>query len=188
MAAMKEQALSWFAAGWLEADGVEDAPSIAELVRAHSGVLFRVAYSVVRHRDEAEDVVQETFLRAVQRRRTLGEIAAVRSWLIRIAWNLAVDRRRRARTDQMEPEFAAQLMAQAPAAEDALDAGRRMVRVLAAMDTLPKSEKQVLLLCAIDELSHREIAAAMGKSEASVRGLLFRARARLRQMLGEERR
>ncbi len=56
------------------------------------------------------------------------------------------------------------------------------------MDTLPKMERQVLLLSAIEELSHREIATVIGKTEASVRGLLFRARARLRQMLGEERR
>jgi RNA polymerase sigma-70 factor (ECF subfamily) len=128
MAAIKEQALSWFAAGWLEADGVEDAPSIAELVRAHSGVLFRVAYSVVRNRDVAEDVVQETFLRAVERKRLLGEIVELRAWLIRIAWNLAVDRRRRSRTDQMAPEFAAHLIAPAPAADDTLDAGRRWIR------------------------------------------------------------
>lgn len=181
MAEIGEQCLRWFAAG--EADEVSP---VAALVREHTGVLFRVAYSVVRNRAEAEEVVQDVFLRLLQKQNALAGVVEQRAWLVRVAWNLAVDRRRRAKTDQMEPEFAAGLVARELAADAALDERQRYESVLRALDGLPKVERQVILLSAMEELGTAEIAAVMGKTESGVRALLFRARTRLKLRVGRE--
>jgi RNA polymerase sigma-70 factor (ECF subfamily) len=119
----------------------------------------------------------------LQRGRGLGEIVEIRPWLVRIAWNLALDRRRRVRPEQMDEMFAAGLVARETAADDALAEAARIGRVLAAMEMLPRREREALLLSAMDELSTAEIGVVLGKSESSVRSLLFRARAHLRERL-----
>src|ERR1017187_8543199 len=102
MNAIGEQALRWFSAERVPAEPSETAgpTDIAEhdltaLVRDYSGLLYRVALSVLRNPAEAEDVVQDAFLRVLQRRHSLAVID-IRPWLVRIAWNLALDRVRRA--------------------------------------------------------------------------------------------
>jgi RNA polymerase sigma-70 factor (ECF subfamily) len=179
MTAIGEQSLRWFQA----AERVEAEPDLAALVRDHSGLLYRVALSVLRNPAEAEDVVQDAFVRVLQRRRELGAIVEMRPWLVRIAWNLALDRRRRMRPEQMDEAFAAALIARDTPADDALAEAARIAHVLAAMERLPRREREALLLSAMDELSAAEIGAVLGKSESSVRSLLFRARAHLRERL-----
>jgi RNA polymerase sigma-70 factor (ECF subfamily) len=87
----------------------------------------------------------------------------------------------------MEDEFAAALASSTLPADQALAETRRMAQVFSAIDRLPKKERETLLLSAMDELSTAEIATVIGKTESGVRSLLFRARTRLRQRLGEER-
>jgi RNA polymerase sigma-70 factor (ECF subfamily) len=186
MAAIGEQSLQWFATERAAVDKPA-APDLPTLVREHSGLLFRVAHSIVRNPTEAEDIVQEVFLRVLQRQTQLAGIVEVRPWLVRIAWNLALDRRRRIRPEQMEDEFAAALASSTLPADQALAETRRMAQVFSAIDRLPKKERETLLLSAMDELSTAEIATVIGKTESGVRSLLFRARTRLRQRLGEER-
>lgn len=167
------------ASGQVEAERVELAP----LVQAHASTLYRVAYSVVRNPHEAEDVVQDTFVRVLQHTRRLPEVRDLRVWLIRIAWNLALDRRRRRRPEDTEDALLAQLTTHAQPADVALDEARRLRAVLAAMDALPRLERQALLLAGMEELSSPEIAAVLERSESAVRALLFRARTRLKERL-----
>lgn len=155
----------------------------AQLVHAHAALLFRVAHSVVRNRAEAEDVVQDTFVRVMEHRRSLPEIRDHRVWLVRIAWNLAIDRRRRIRPDQMDEIFAGTLTSRATPADRQFAVAERMSAVLRELERLPKSERQVLMLAGLEELNNGEIAAVMGKSDSAVRALLFRARTRLRERL-----
>jgi RNA polymerase sigma-70 factor (ECF subfamily) len=154
-------------------------------VRDYSGLLYRVALSVLRNPAEAEDVVQDAFLRVLQRRHSLAAVIDIRPWLVRIAWNLALDRIRRTRPDQMDDLFAAGLVAADLPADQALAEAGQISQVLRAMERLPKKERQALLLSAIDELTTAEIGAILGRSESSVRSLLFRARTHLRQRLEE---
>jgi RNA polymerase sigma-70 factor (ECF subfamily) len=63
---------------------------LAALVETYSALLFRVAHSVLRSRAEAEDVVQDAFVRVLEHRGSLSSIRDMRVWLIRIAWNLEV--------------------------------------------------------------------------------------------------
>jgi RNA polymerase sigma-70 factor (ECF subfamily) len=160
-------------------------PDLTALVHEYSPLLYRVALSLLRNAAEAEDVVQDVFVRVLQRRRELSSIAELRPWLVRIAWNLALDRCRRIRPQQMDETFAAALVSSDLAADQALDEAIRIRQVLQAMERLPQKERQALLLSAMDELSTAEIGAVLGGTESSVRSLLFRARAHLRERLKE---
>ncbi len=155
------------------------------LVHLHSATLFRVANSLLRDRAEAEDVVQDTFLRVLQHQKALPEIRDLRPWLVRIAWNLALDRRRRSRPDQAGEAFLGTLTAQTTPADQTLGEAQQVHQTLAAIDRLPAPERQALLLSALQELETQEIARIMNKSDSAVRALLHRARTRLRERLGK---
>lgn len=178
MDAIGESSLHWFAA-----ERVDEVPDLAALVRDYSVLLYRVALSLVRNTTEAEDIVQDVFLRVLQRQPELAAIVDLRPWLVRIAWNLAMDRRRRVRPNQMDDLFAEALVSTDLPADEALAGAGRIRQVLGAIERLPGKEREALLLSAMDELSTVEIAAVLGRSESSVRSLLFRARAHLRQRL-----
>jgi RNA polymerase sigma-70 factor (ECF subfamily) len=178
MSMIREQSLPWFSA-----ESVSAEPDLAALVRDHSGLLYRVALSVLRNQAEAEDVVQDVFLRVLESRHKLGSIVEVRAWLVRIAWNLALDRRRRIRPDQMDETSATHLAAKNVPVDQALSESELTRQVLSAIERLPRNERQALLLSAIDDLTTAEIGAAMNRSESSVRSLLFRARTHLRKRL-----
>src|ERR1700753_3044741 len=92
---------------------MEAAPSeidLSSLVEGYSRLLFRVAFSVLRDQAEAEDVVQDTLVRVLLHRSRLSGVRDLRVWLVRIAWNLALDRKRRLRPEQLEEAFACSLM------------------------------------------------------------------------------
>ena len=156
---------------------------LASLVETYSALLFRVAHSVLRSPTEAEDVVQDVFVRVLQHERSLPEVRDVRVWLVRIAWNLALDRRRRIRPEQIDTQFAERLAGSSVPADQALEDSQQMAAVLHELERLPKAERHVLLLSAVEELGTRELAEVLGRSESAVRALLFRARARLRERL-----
>src|ERR1700756_117116 len=103
---------------------------LAELVGAYSALLFRVAHSVLRSEAEAEDVVQDVFVRVLEHRRALGGVQDMRVWLVRIAWNLAIDRRRRVRPEQFDEGFAESLVARNLPADEALHEAQRLRSVL----------------------------------------------------------
>jgi RNA polymerase sigma-70 factor (ECF subfamily) len=153
--------------------------ALAALVSQYSGTLYRVAYSVLRNAADAEDAVQESFLRVLRHRDTLGEVRDQRVWLIRIVWNIVLDRKRRAKT-RPETDDVAELARVLPAkglsAEQHTAAAQHHARVLACVEQLPAKEQQVLILSAFEELSGVEIAAVLGITESSVRSRLFRAR------------
>jgi RNA polymerase sigma-70 factor (ECF subfamily) len=174
-------------AGWMEISNsaAEDARSRAEetalaaLVDQYAGALYRVAFSVLRNPADAEDAVQEAFLRVLRHRDTLDEVRDHRVWLIRIVWNIVLDRKRRAKTrpetDDVA-ELARVLAANGLSAEERAAAAQHHAHVLACVDQLPEKEREVLQLSAFEELSCVEIAAVLGITESSVRSRLFRAR------------
>ena len=83
----------------LEFERAASSVTVEDLVREHARTVFRVAFSVVRNHADAEDVVQETFLRAT-RFGKLNSIENHRAWLVKIAWRLALDRTRRSRKNR----------------------------------------------------------------------------------------
>jgi len=128
-------------------------------------------------------VVQDVFVRVIERRRSLQTIRDMRVWLVRVAWNLALDRRRRIRPMQMDESFAENLAANTAPADERLAEAQRMKAVLREMERLPRAERHILLLSVVEELGMAEMAKVVGRSESAVRALLFRARTRLRERL-----
>jgi RNA polymerase sigma-70 factor, ECF subfamily len=156
---------------------------LTAVVETYATLLFRVANSVLRSHTEAEDVVQEVFLRVLQHRQNLDQVRDMRLWLVKIAWNQALDRKRRKRPDQLDEVFAQSLASTTMPADLAMVEAQRYTTVLREIERLPKAERHVLLLSAVEELSTPEIATVLDRSESAVRALLSRARARLRERL-----
>ncbi len=167
----------------------ESSEAISALVAQYSTTLYRVAYSITRNSAEAEDAVQETFLRVLRHRDKLGEIRDHRVWLVRIAWNVVLDRKRRAKT-RPETEGVADLVrvlpAKGPTAESSTISSQEHGRILALIDRLPRKEREALLLSAVEELSTTQAAEVLGTTESSVRSRIFRARHQLSALLDKE--
>jgi RNA polymerase sigma-70 factor, ECF subfamily len=154
----------------------------AERLADSSSLAFRVAYSVLRNRADAEDVSQETFVRAYRSFHRLRDRERFRSWLVRIAWRLALDRRREAkRRERRETEF----IRQAPGAsvEDVAVSSEFRRRLEQALDELPEGLRIVVVLAAMEGHSVAEVAALLGASEGAVKSRLHRARRKLAEKL-----
>jgi RNA polymerase sigma-70 factor, ECF subfamily len=153
--------------------------TLEALVGQYATTLYRVAFSILRNASDAEDAVQETFLRVLRHRDNLDEVRDHRVWLIRIVWNIVLDRKRRAKTrpetDDIS-ELARVLPANGLSAEQRAAAAQHHAHVLACVDRLPAKEREVMVLSAFEELSSVEIASVLGITESSVRSRLFRAR------------
>ena len=173
-----------------EIDSETSGAAIAALVDEYAGTLYRVAYSVLRNGADAEDAVQETYLRVLRHRESLSEIRDVRVWLVRIVWNVVLDRKRRAKT-RPETDDVADLARLLPAtglsAEERVASAQHHERVLKAVEQLPEKEQRVLILSAFEELSSVEIAQVLGTTESTVRSRLFRARNMLADLLSHSR-
>ena len=162
---------------------------VTELVEEYSSTLYRVAYSVTRNAADAEDVVQETFLRVLRHRNKLGDVRDYRVWLVRIAWNLVLDRKRRAKTRPQVDDFedlARVLPTGELSAEKMVITAQRHARILGLIDTLPEREREVLLLSAVNELSTVEIALILKTTESTIRSRLYRARHALAAKMEQE--
>jgi RNA polymerase sigma-70 factor, ECF subfamily len=166
-----------------------DGTNVIALVHQYTGMLTRVALSVTRNASEAEDIVQETFLRVLRHRNQLAELRDARAWLIRITWNLALDHKRRAKTrpqfDDFE-EMTRGLAAWELSAEAEVIAAEYRARMLLLIDTLPAKEREVLLFSAVKELSTVEIAAVLKTTTSTIRSVLYRARLALRVLVEAE--
>jgi RNA polymerase sigma-70 factor (ECF subfamily) len=156
-----------------------DEETLAALVSQYASTLYRVAFSVLRNAADAEDAVQEAFLRVLRHRQTLDEVRDRRVWLIRIVWNIVLDRKRRLKT-RPETDDVAELARVLPSdglsAEQIASAAQHHAHVLACVERLPVKEREVLMLSAFEELNSVEIASVLEISESSVRSRLFRAR------------
>jgi RNA polymerase sigma-70 factor (ECF subfamily) len=152
----------------------------ARLVES-STLAFRVAFGVLRHREDAEDIAQEAFVRAHRSFRQLRDRARFRAWLVRLTWRLAIDRqrndrRRAARELRAEPPPARQ-------AVDAMDARERAEALWRAIDALPEKLRVAIVLAGIQGHDIREVAALLELPEGTVKSRLFLAREQLRERL-----
>lgn len=151
----------------------------AALVERQARFVFRVAYAIVRNAYDAEDVVQETFLNLYRTRAWEG-IREERAFLARTTWRMAVKKRPNRRNAELDPEMPAS-KAESPE-ETAITADWNSA-VQRLIDALPEQLRQPLALSVMEELSSREIAAAMGVAEGTVRTRIMRARQILREKL-----
>ena len=152
------------------------------LVREHSRLVFKVALAAVHNSHDAEDIVQEVFLRVVRSKERLGEVADIRAWLARITWNVARDRRRRERETEVLEDVAEPRSAAASPEHSA--ERQEMAEVVARMvAALPRELRDPLVLSTMEEMAGVEVAKVLGIPEAAVRSRVFRARQILKERL-----
>ncbi len=156
--------------------------AFALLVERQSRLMFRVAYSLLRNAHDAEDAVQEAFLKLYRGDAWL-RMEDEKGFLARTVWRVALDRMpRREETDVTEMELAASGDSPEMSALDGDERGqlRRLI------DGLPEELRQVLLLSAVEEMTSREVGVAMGIPEGTVRTRLMRARVELKKRFEAE--
>ncbi len=155
------------------------------LVRRQSRFVFRVAYAILLNSHDAEDAVQETFLK-LYRNRGWQQAENERAFLARVAWRVAVDLRARSSQPAASASDSALTDDQPsphPGPDVALLAANQHAAVHAMIDALPQELRVPLVLSAFDELNSREIAGILGIPEGTVRTRQQRARQVLRQKL-----
>lgn len=152
----------------------------------HLPHVYRFALRLTGCRQEAEDLTQDTFLRAWRQRGRLRDADAVRAWLFTIAKNLWSDRlRRKGRRPAVVETLQEDHQSAAVAADRELIVQEDVRRVLEAMDSLPARQREVLHLHACDGFSLGEIAAILGISVDAAKANLCEARKRLRRQFRE---
>ena len=147
-----------------------------------SALAFRVAYSVLRHKQDAEDVAQEAFSRAYRSFASLRDRDKFRGWLVRMTWRLALDHRRGERRRQAREDVAAREAARTGHV-DVLVANERSARLWQAIDQLPEKLRVVIVLAAIEEQGVKPVAELLDLPEGTVKSRLFDARKKLQEML-----
>jgi RNA polymerase sigma-70 factor, ECF subfamily len=153
-----------------------------------STLAFRVALGVLRNRAEAEDVAQESLLRAYRNFHRLRDRGTFRSWLVRIAWRTAIDHRRAQKRREHHEEGAAQTNAHetksASQGAEELAASREFQRRLnQELDVLPEKLRIVMVMAAIEGYDTREVAKLLELPEGTVKSRLRLARKRLADKL-----
>jgi RNA polymerase sigma-70 factor (ECF subfamily) len=170
-----------------------DTTAFAELVRRYEGRIFRLAQHITQNREDAEDVLQETFMKAYEHLDQFKGDAKFYTWIVRIAVNQALMKLRRRKTDR------------SVSLDEQIDTGEdTIVREIAAWDEDPEQRftreelhgildraiqsldppyRSVFILRDIDELSTEETAEALGLSVPAVKSRLLRARLQLREKL-----
>ena len=143
-----------------------------------STLAFRVAYGVLRHREDAEDVAQEAFAKAHRSFRQLRDRERFRAWLVRITWRMALDRQRsNRRRFRREQDMAIEPVAPPTPNRE------RAAALWQAIDELPKRLRLVVVLAGIQGHDVREVSALLKLPEGTVKSRMFHARQRLRERL-----
>jgi RNA polymerase sigma-70 factor, ECF subfamily len=159
-----------------------DASAYGELVRRHMRRAFSIAYGVLRHREDAEDAVQDSFIRALERIDTIEAGRPFHPWLYRIVVNQAISRRR-ARAVRAADELGDELRSDAPSPARRAEQRELRERLLAALDALPETQRTVVLLADVEEFNSTEIGEMMEMPAGTVRYHLHLGRRALRELL-----
>jgi RNA polymerase sigma-70 factor (ECF subfamily) len=159
--------------------------SMDVLLRRYSGDLLRFCRSLMRSPQDADDVHQETLLRAVHSLHTLRNPGQFRSWLFSIARNLAMSfYRAQKRLCPMPTDDAVIGTVEGVGPEEFVEAREEYQTVAQALARLGTSHQTVLLMREVEGLSYADIAQRLNVSKGAVETLLFRARRRLRREYG----
>lgn len=161
-----------------------DRAAQAALVNRTMPIVFRVAYRMLQDRAEAEDVTQETFLRAWKALPDWQPRAKFSTWACTVALNLCRDRLRKKKPVLMDELPERVDMALRP--DEALASQQRIDGIADKIAALPERQREALTLCALEGMSNIEAAAAMDVGVRALESLLARARRTLRASLGSE--
>jgi RNA polymerase sigma-70 factor (ECF subfamily) len=177
----------------LEALRAGDRVEFSRLVEAYSGKLYRLALKMLGNQQDAEDILQETFIKAFRHLNSFDGRSNLSTWLYRIATNEALMKLRKKKPDTVSIDEPVETMEgeQEPLQivdwcclpEDELTSAEVRRYIDTAVERLPESLRVVFLLRDIENLSTFETAQALSLSEEAVKTRLSRARMRLREEL-----
>jgi RNA polymerase sigma-70 factor (ECF subfamily) len=169
-----------------------DTTAFEELVNRYESKIFRLTMNITRNREDAEDSMQEAFLKAYSHLNTFKEDSRFYTWLVRIAANEALMRLRKRRPNQIsldepiegEDDFIPREVVDWGPSPEQRYAQSELHEILdQVIDSLDPDFRTVFVLRDIEELSTEETAQAMGISVPAVKSRLLRARLKLRQKL-----
>ncbi len=139
--------------------------------------LYKVAFYILETQDEAEDAVQELYLKLWKNRDALDGIRNPKAYAMTLLRNICFDRIRQVsrfdRADVPEPSYDP---------DSVLDSRERLEKVLAAVKSLPDRQREILILRTVEGLDYDEIAARTGTDYLTMRVLLSRARKKLKSL------
>jgi len=174
-----------------------DYGAFEKLFDRHRTLVYRFAYQMTSRRDDAEDVVQEAFVRAYQNLHRYRDEAKFTTWLLRIVTNLCTDQarmsQRRLALEQQEASGALDWMTSGDIEDPVhnLEADRRKIALRRALNALPPHHKAVIVLRDIEEREYPDMAAILGCTVGGAKLRVLRARRALKEriapLLGEER-
>jgi RNA polymerase sigma-70 factor (ECF subfamily) len=173
----------------LERARAGDHGAFGALVRLHHGRIYRLALQLTGGRGEADDVAQETFVRAWRAIDRFDGRAELFTWLYRICVNVALNHRRSRRRETVElgdpriPEPQADGEGSDPHASAAQAQAHRAL--YAAIETLSESLRTTLVLACVEQIPYADIAKSLGCSEGTVAWRVHEARRKLRDALGD---
>ncbi|MCU0485127.1 MAG: sigma-70 family RNA polymerase sigma factor [Anaerolineales bacterium] len=177
----------------LEALKAGDRAAFSQLVETYSGKLYRLALKMLQNPQDAEDVLQETFIKAFRYINTFDGRSSLSTWLYRVATNEALMQLRRKHPDSVsieEPDENGdteqeplQIVDWCCLPEQELLSSETRRRLDEAVSRLPETLKTVFLLRDIEDLSTAETAEVLNLTETAVKTRLSRARLRLREDL-----
>lgn len=145
-----------------------------------STLAFKVAFGVLRHREDAEEVAQEAFAKAYRSFRQLRDRERFRAWLVRMTWRMALDRQRANRRRVTRED---QVDAPTLVAPHSMETQERAEHLWRAIDALSEKLRVVIVLAGIQGHDIKEVAALLQLPEGTVKSRLFDARQRLKDAL-----
>jgi RNA polymerase sigma-70 factor (ECF subfamily) len=163
-----------------------DTWAFGELVRHHYSPVVNVAYRICGEMTLAEDMAQETFLRAWTNLNSFRITGSMKNWLYRIAINATLDVLRRKSDLPMDDEVVQMIQDPTPDPETSLVQKERAENIQEMLRALPLATRNVLVLREYGELSYQEIAAILDIPIGTVMSRLNSARTRLRELLKEQ--
>jgi RNA polymerase sigma-70 factor (ECF subfamily) len=157
------------------------------LVERHGRSIYRMAYRIAGQHEDAEDVVQETFVRAYRQLDRFEARANFSTWLYRIGFNCAIDhvRARRTRETPSAPETLEYLAAESPrpTTDDLVYAGQIQEQVAQALTSLTEQERTAFVMRHYHECAIEEISDALGVKTNAAKHAVFRAVKKMRAAL-----
>jgi RNA polymerase sigma-70 factor (ECF subfamily) len=165
-----------------------DLRSFDALVRRYQRKVYFLALRMVKNHDAADDIAQETFIKAYRAIDSFKPGYNFFTWVYRICMNLSINHLKRGKRVMTESSFreeARPLEREAPGADplDRVAAKEMEERIEAAVDSLSPKYKAVFVLRIYEEMSYEEIAGNLGLSVGTVMSRLFRAREKMQEML-----
>lgn len=162
-----------------------DSAAFETIMRRHNRAMFRTARAILQNEADAEDVVQEAYLKAFLHLDGFAGASRLSTWLVKIAVNEALARLRR-RMPGGEPEDLAEdrMQTSADSSPEAAAAQGEIRRLLeTAIDALPQAQRTVFMLRTVEEFSTEDTASCLGIPPETVKTRLHRARQALRRRL-----